>query len=230
MLDYINVDIPQLPFWESTNYSTVTKRFKDVLNQHFLSDYLRQKFTDYSVRHNTLNEQLRDIYLTHAHLAKSRINEETYSLNSRHYQQLFLTDQVCKSLSLMVAELFYCIYFMKQLQVKSQIPGKIEISAAIGFVMTDQAFTNHFATFLTFVRQTEEIRHCYQLNSIRSGYDFLLTEEQPVYFVTDKNGSITIHSLSKFINDYTSFFLTCKQVLRQHAPEVIAVGLEMWKE
>jgi len=228
MLENISIDTPQLIVLPQHNYHCISKEFKDVLSEIFLWSYLPQKFADYSIRHYTLNEQIQEIFLTHALLEKVRKNQDIYNIDDKHYRQIFLTDTVCKSVSLIVAELFNCIYVMKNLQLHNQLPEKIETKLAIEFAFTNESLKGYLNDFMEFLSQSEAIRLSYELNFLRSASDLILIDSEPVYFVTHKNGTFHKYSLRKFIDNYNLFFTTCLNVLRDHSPKALASGLNKW--
>jgi hypothetical protein len=50
----------------------------------YLWSYLEQKFAEYSVKNYFINEQLREIYLIHMLMKKSRMSEEMYAIDEKH--------------------------------------------------------------------------------------------------------------------------------------------------
>jgi uncharacterized protein YsxB (DUF464 family) len=230
MINYINIEIPQLLVLPQSSYSQVLRKFAHVMNEHFLWSYLDHKMAEYSIKHHFLNQQLREIFLAHNCEVKKRIEDEYYSLDNKHFQQLFQTQIVCRSISEIVGELCYCIYFMKHLQENTEFPEKINISAAIHHIKAHPQLSNHFMNFNEFIAQTEEIRQSYHLNAIRPAYDLAMVKPEPVYFIEKKEGSASVYFLGKFIEQYKSFFKTSLQVIQRHSPKAIVHNLERWKE
>src|SRR5947209_884893 len=80
MIKYVTADIPQAIVLPTTNYSNISKRFLKEINDTFLWSYLGQKFSEYSIKNYFINEQLREIYLIHTLMMKSRMGEEMYPM------------------------------------------------------------------------------------------------------------------------------------------------------
>lgn len=196
----------------------------------FLWSYLGQKFAEYSIRNYFINENLREIYLTHTLMMKLRMSEEMYPMDENHYKQLFFTEQVCKSISSIISEVVYCIYFMKQIKITNSLPAKADVAVARQFITTNNELSNLFTDFSTFLDQVDNIRLSFNISDIRPASDYLLTYDQSVYFVTDKNGNTSVYLLRNFINQYNSFFKLAIDVRRQHSPEAIGIGLDRWEE
>jgi len=230
MINYLEADIPQAIVLPHVNYGGISKLFLKEMNDVFLWSYLDQKFAGYSVKNYLINEQLREIYLVHSLMMKSRMSEEMYAIDEKHYKQLFYTEQVCKSTSAIVSELVYCVYFMKQIKMTNSLPAKVDVAIARQFITTNDDLSNLFTNFSTFFDQVDNIRLSFNVNDIRPAYDYMLIQEQPTYFITDKNGNTSVYLLSKFINQYNSFFKLAINVLRNHSPEAIGIGLERWQQ
>ncbi len=229
MIKYIEGDIPQTIVLPQANYSSISKRFLKDINDMFLWSYLGQKFSEYSIKNYFINEQLRKIYLIHTFMKESRMNEEMYAIDDKHYEQLFYTEQVCKCISSSVSELLYCIYFMKQIKMTNSLPEKVDVTAARQFITTNMELSDLFSEFSGFFDQVDSIRLSLNVNEIRPAYDFMLTEEQPTYFITDKSGNTSVYQLRNLINYYNSFFKLTIHVLRHHSPEAIGIGLERFQ-
>ena len=124
------------------------------------------------------------------------------------------------------SELLYCIYFMKQIKLTNSLPEKVDVTKARQFVTTNMELSTLVSEFSALFDQIDSIRLSFNVNDIRPAYDFMLTEEEPTYFVTDKNGKTSVYYLRNLIDSYNSFFKRTIKILRNHSPEAIGIDLE----
>jgi hypothetical protein len=226
MSDNIKIDIPQLIVLPQKNYRGIAKEFIEYIKESFLWSYLSQKFSEYSVRHAIMNEQIRKLFFAHLDSVETRTKNDFYFMNANHYTILFLGGAVSKGISCIAAEMLYTIYFMKFLKTEQEFPKRIEISQAIQFVLHHEELKSYFQEFAGFIQQVEDIIQSFDLNVVRPQHDYLMEETKPVYFVAPGDGNLIKYDIKKFIETYNSFFLLCKEVLQFHAPRAIAIGLE----
>ena len=118
---------------------------------------------------------------------------------------------------------------MKQVQLTNSIPVKVNVAIARQFIKTNKELSDLFTDFFTFLDHIDNIGLSFNISDIRPASDYLLTNEEPTYFITDKNGNTSVYPLRNFINQYNSFFKLAINVLRHHSPEAVGIGLERWK-
>ncbi len=174
--------------------------------------------------------QLREVYLIHTSMTKLRMNEEMYSIDEKHFKQLFYTEQICKSISGIISELVYCIYFMKQIKLTNSLPDRANVTVAKQFITTNKELSNLFMDFSIFLDQIDNIRISFNISNIRPASDYMFTNDEPTYFITNKTGNTSVYLLRNFIIQYNSFFKLSINVLRHHSPEAVGIGLERWQQ
>lgn len=82
----------------------------------YLWGYFNRKFEEFAVRHAILNNQLQDIYISHAKERKQRQEGEYYEIDAVHYREIYDISIVIHSIKQLLEELvsiFYFVHYVK---------------------------------------------------------------------------------------------------------------------
>jgi len=228
MVNILTLDIPQLMVYPQTSYTSISKKWFAEMDRFFLSNYMSEKMQGLSVKHYWLNELIRGIFIDHQKRKMARADTEFYPRDEHHHLQLLKTNVVCENIAALTQELAYCLYFLKFIKDFNRCPDKKEPSESITGLLVSKELNNGFSDYESYLKLTGIIRNSYHINSIISTSSIMLTDENPVFFVVDKNEQIVKHSFQKFLEDYNAVFLLCMKNLHIHSPEAIAYSMERW--
>lgn len=225
MLDIIEIDLPQLPVQHFRGTSTL-KEMPVLLNpEMYLWGYFNRKFEEFAVRHAIINDQLQNIYISHAKERKQRQEEEYYEIDTAHYGELHTISLVVHSLKQLLEELitiFYFVHYAKtfdRLGADTLLDRKIAELKSIADIQPEMQLIESLYTELTritsgsFFVYDETIRH--------------LVDDEPMILLPTKQDFIFANlekvPLTPMVDQYKQVFELSKPLFKKIAPDALVL-------
>jgi len=224
MLNILSLDIPQLPV-DAIRESGMNKEVPAAIRQYFINEYLNECFNQLNARHELINTAIRNAYFIHQDCLESRQASNYYTTGEQHYLELAYIDSISLSLIQSTVQLVTLIHCMNHINKTNSYPSESGLKSILQELISDPSVWNNLSVHIEFINTIAQIQQAISSPFAHAHTEYFLIEDDPTIFTPVQTGvhsyNVIKVSLRRLIEQYSQFFQSAKNILRQCSPETI---------